>query len=145
MFQLHFKLEGNYPSNATATELPNHSTIARSMYIVWCPENSMQENIHALAPDILFHLKQVYQNSKWVNDIYHVCSFYGPGKKDCIENLKLRQSEYETGIYYFFVIGVVNSNFFAVEYKCMSDEFFCRHGLSFFKTLLKFSKLMQLF
>ena len=95
------------------------------MYIVSCPENLTQENIHALAPDTLFHLKQVYQNSKaWVNDIYHVCSFYGPGKKDCIENLKLRQSQYETGIYYFFIIGVLNGNFFAVEFKCMSDEFF---------------------
>ena len=52
------------------------------MYIVSCPENLTQENIHALAPDTLFHLKQVYQNSKaWVNDIYHVVLSMVQGKK----------------------------------------------------------------
>ena len=58
------------------------------------------------------------------NDVYHVCSFYSQDRKDCIANLKLRDTEYEEYEYYFFVIGALDGKYFCLEFKCVSEDIF---------------------
>ena len=120
MALLHFKLEGNYPDTGN---LPDPKIIKHSLQYL-SNENSTTENIHSLALDILRNLKQKYAHFAWVIDITDVCSFYGSDKQDCVRNLKLRQQHYATGIYYCFAIVLLNGQFFALEFKCVSDEIF---------------------
>ena len=117
--QLHFKLEGNYPD----TDAPTPKIMKDSLKYL-NDENSRSDNIHSLAPDILFNLRQEFPGTRWVNDVYHVCSFYGQDRKDCIANLKLRRRSYEEYEYYFFIIGALDGKYFCLEFKCVSEDIF---------------------
>ena len=121
MALLHFRLEGDYPDKG---ELPTPNIIKESIRKYVDNENSTAHNIHSLASDIVFNLRRDHGHFRWLNDISNVCSFYGPDKQDCIKNLQLRDQYYETGIYYCFAIVILNGNFFALEFKCVSEDYF---------------------
>ena len=115
----HFHLEGNYPNTG---ELPTPHIIKDYVSAYLSNQNSTAHNIHNLALDIEFNLKR-REILRWVREISSVCSFYGPDKRDCIKNLRLRNEYYENDEYYCFVIGILNGNFFALEFK-MNENLF---------------------
>ena len=115
MALLHFKLEGNFPDLG---ELPTPHLIRKVLLDVSL-DNSTTANFHILALDFVF---RKYGHFKWVKDITKVEYFYGHTKQYCVENLQLRDKYYETGIYYFFSIFVLNGSFVALEFKCKSDS-----------------------
>ena len=120
MSLLHFKLEGNYPNSR---DLPSPKILKDALQYI-DNYNSTPENIHSLAEDIVFNLRREYAHMAWVIDIADFRSFYGRDKQECIHNLQLREQHYETGVYYCFAIVILNGNFLALEFWCLSEEFF---------------------
>ena len=115
MALLHFKLEGNY---SQTQELPNpqmfHSLFSQFEY----PTDT---TFRYLAIDSIY---MEHGSEEWVLDIKQIHTTFGPTKQYCLENLQLRQTNYEEKTYYFLLIVMLNGNFCAIEFICKNR---CSH------------------